>query len=185
MNLLHCIDKLFEASYRDIVAKQSSIYNLFPTFDQRVTQAAHAGGFDLVKQDDANWEFVTNSATDPSKSYTINVKWANFNRDVREKLKDPYYLKKDLSGPNLAKVAKEILFSADMKISCSCPAFQYWGPAYITSKMGSKYGRKENRPPVERNPKEAGAVCKHAQLVLDVLPFYIGRLAKSLRTHRF
>jgi len=65
----------------------------------------------------------------------------------------------------------------------NCPAFLYYGPAYILGrpKYDAKYTDPEHRPPNKRNPKQYGATCKHFTNVLKALPFYTGTIAKWLR----
>jgi ribosomal protein L24 len=63
----------------------------------------------------------------------------------------------------------------------NCPSFQYWGPAYTTTQRGTKYGEPENRPPRIRNPKQYGIMCKHSQLMFDVIPFYKSTMAGHIK----
>ena len=65
----------------------------------------------------------------------------------------------------------------------NCEAFQFYGPAYILSlsKYNAKYTRRERRPPVIRNPKQYGAVCKHMHLVLLELSTMANKMAQHLR----
>jgi hypothetical protein len=64
----------------------------------------------------------------------------------------------------------------------NCPAFQYWGPAYILSlpKYDAKYTRPERRAPHIRNPRQYGATCKHLQGLLQVYPFWTTTCARWL-----
>ena len=53
-----------------------------------------------------------------------------------------------------------------VRIHCTCPAFQYWGSAYHSTKK--KYnlpGKNEVRTPNIRDPKEKRLVCKHVYAV--------------------
>lgn len=67
----------------------------------------------------------------------------------------------------------------------NCPAYLYWGPAYILTHMrgNAKYTRPERRPPDIRNPRQHGAICKHGQVLLDVLPFHGQTMAGQLNKH--
>jgi hypothetical protein len=61
----------------------------------------------------------------------------------------------------------------------NCKADTYWGPEYIKTQYGAgdkdktaQFGVQQDKPPVIRNPKKYGIVCKHAHDVLMVLPMY-------------
>ena len=173
------LDFLFEADYSDITAKQANVYKLFPKFAQRIKEIISNGGLRLEKASNVDWLFRVNSGTMPGKSYEYHVEWKDFAKQLGGALKT---VPKTKSGrPNLVQAARSMVFEGDLNMNCSCPAFKYWGPAYIMSKMDAKWGKKENRPPVVRNPNEYGAVCKHGQLVLRVLPFYISNMATRIK----
>ena len=64
---------------------------------------------------------------------------------------------------------------ADIKVGCSCPAFQYWGSAYQVDNLDSgeqtmpRYdgaGYPENRFPSVRDPGLEKTICKHLAAVL-------------------
>lgn len=65
----------------------------------------------------------------------------------------------------------------------NCPAFRYWGPAYILNlqKYDASYNDDELRPATKRNPKGYGALCKHLDRVMKVLPFYGSTLSKWIK----
>lgn len=80
----------------------------------------------------------------------------------------------------------------DLKVSCSCPAFLFWGYEFILSEYDARYegeggedweGKtgKEKRPPVIRNPNLDGIVCKHLVAVLQVLTFAVSKVASKLK----
>jgi hypothetical protein len=49
-----------------------------------------------------------------------------------------------------------------LRLTCTCPAWQYWGSAYWASQMGYELSRtRETRPPHERDPNGDNMVCKH------------------------
>ena len=59
--------------------------------------------------------------------------------------------------------------SDDVKVSCDCPAFLYWGSDYDASVLGYLYGqsRAKGRAPDERDPDTNNLVCKHAYAALQ------------------
>jgi hypothetical protein len=74
----------------------------------------------------------------------------------------------------------------------NCPAFLYWGYEFIVSEYDARYegeggedweGKrtKEGRPPVIRNPKLDGIVCKHLVNVLTILTFTVSKVAARMK----
>lgn len=56
----------------------------------------------------------------------------------------------------------------DIHIRCNCPAFLYYGDAYMSTQMRYLYGvPRENRFPKIRNPNLKGTMCKHCDKVVD------------------
>ena len=57
--------------------------------------------------------------------------------------------------------AKQLLKN-DVKIFCSCPAWQFWGSAYnSTQNKYNQRGKRETRPPDKRDPLRERKICKH------------------------
>ena len=54
-----------------------------------------------------------------------------------------------------------LAMDGDLRISCTCPAFQFWGFAYITTQLSAKKGEDEDIFPEIRNPRLVGVMCKH------------------------
>lgn len=68
----------------------------------------------------------------------------------------------------------------DLKVYCDDLSFKYYGWQYMAWKLD--YGLEpEERPPVKRNPRLEGTVCKHLYAALDVLPFYMSEITRDLR----
>lgn len=56
---------------------------------------------------------------------------------------------------------------SDWHTRCTCPAAQFWGYNFISTKMKYIYGvPRENRFPVVRNPNLKGTICKHTDRVI-------------------
>lgn len=56
----------------------------------------------------------------------------------------------------------------DVHIRCNCPAFLYWGYAYIGTQLRYLYGiPRENRFPKVRNPNVRGTICKHSDIAIQ------------------
>ena len=176
------IDKIFEVGYSGIVRKQKSINRLFPEFPDRVKQIGAKGGLRLKSQKPDEWFFKIHSGTKESVWYDAHLRFKNVRETLKKYVGDRRLWVKDKSRVDRRKLAKKMLYSLDMELSCSCPAQLYYGGDYILSlaKYNAKYGDKELRQPRIRNPKQYGMVCKHLQNLLNVLPFYETTMAKWL-----
>jgi len=52
------------------------------------------------------------------------------------------------------------------RVTCTCPAWQYWGSAFLASREGYELANdKEFRPANIRDPKEENYTCKHVVAV--------------------
>ncbi len=89
----------------------------------------------------------------------------------------------------LDKEKVNLAISGDLKMSCSCPAFKFWGFQYILTQLDAVEGEEETRAPKpypknpekRRNTKLEGVVCKHLYLVIQVLPFHINNIVRDYR----
>lgn len=87
----------------------------------------------------------------------------------------------DLSTSEKVRLA----ISGDLKVSCTCPAYRYWGYEYINSQLGSNAGEDQERFPYVRNPKLEGILCKHIYKTLDVLPMNWNSISADIDRDRF
>jgi len=177
--------KLFEYTFNQVMRKQRSITSLFPTFNDRVKKVASNGGARFVGTDGNKWNFTVTSGTETGLKYDVIVELIDVEDRIREIInstKDVWV--KEGSYVDYRKLADILIDKVDLRWQCSCPAFQYWGPAYILTQRNAKViPPPEDRAPRVRNPKEYGAVCKHLQNVLKVFPFYVSTLAKWLKVN--
>lgn len=51
--------------------------------------------------------------------------------------------------------------NSDVKVACTCPAYQYWGSHYILDQMDTALPPPENRYPKVRDNELSHTVCKH------------------------
>jgi len=176
------LESLLEATTTDLLRKQKSITKLFPEFPSRVKAIAGMGGIRLARTDVKNWFFKVHSGTKNGVWYENVLHFVNIVPELDRLIRNRKLWIKDRSRIDLNKLAHEFLRKINVRISCNCPAAQYWGPNYILSlsKYDAKYGDREGRPPKIRNPKKYGAYCKHMANVIKVLPFYKTTLAKWL-----
>lgn len=116
--------------------------------------------------------FKSTAATTPGRDFW-NQKIRLVDWDVVLGLPD-----KSLSSRDRAHMA----IFGDLAVHCDCPAFLYWGYAFITTQLDMNAGKaKEKRPPNIRNPKREGIGCKHIASVLGVLPFHISEVARVIK----
>ena len=82
---------------------------------------------------------------------------------------DFYTIGKDKDIPFADAIDYAIDFG-DVSIRCNCPAFLYWGMAYIGTELRYIYGiPRESRYPQIRNPNLRGTICKHCDAVLQYI----------------
>jgi hypothetical protein len=172
---------LLEYTYNDIARKQLSVNRLFPKFPDRVRQVAAHGGVRFKEMFPETWHFTVASGTKDNVKYDVYVKFKNIYETLKKFVPDKRLWKKDGSGVDLRKLAQEVLNNVDMETSCSCPASLYWGPDYIRTQRKAQYGDQEDRRPSVRNPREYGSLCKHGDLVWEVLPAYTMTFATHLK----
>ena len=177
------LQKINELQYKGVLNKQRSINKLFPPFYDRVKAVANNGGVRLKGVEPSRWHFKITSGTENDKEYDAYIRFKNMPEVLNRLAKNRKLWNKARTGVDYRKLGVELLYQPEVELLCSCPAFQYWGPAYILTKRDAKYTEPENRPPVVRNPKQYGAVCKHLQLLLDVFPMYSGTMASFLKKY--
>lgn len=69
-------------------------------------------------------------------------------------------------------------------IHCDDPSWKYWGFQYKATEGGYAL-EKEVRPAHIRNPHKKGSLCKHLDLVLVVLPFYVSDITGELKKNGY
>jgi hypothetical protein len=93
---------------------------------------------------------------------------------VGEEEEPPNY-SPDLSGWQQIQQDHPDILGMDVKVGCGCPAFLYWGSAYIVDQLDSGDGTiprykdapaPESRFPAVRDPGLEKTLCKHLAAVL-------------------
>ena len=89
---------------------------------------------------------------------------------------------KNMSGMSLNDKTN-LALSGDLKVSCSCKAFQYWGYEYILTQLDANYYDRDSGHifPKVRNPKLEGTICKHLYIALSALGNVTYQVAKDYR----
>ena len=177
------LEKILEADAAAIRRKHRSIKRLFPDFDDKTKGVEDKGGLRFVDQDAETWKFKIHSGTQSDLWYDAYLHFKNAKQTLERFVKDRSLWVADKSKVDFRKLSKKFMNKADIQLFCSCPAFKFWGPAFILSldKYDAHYTRKEERPPSVRNPKRYGAVCKHLDRLLKVLPFYGSTMSKWIK----
>lgn len=170
-----------ESPIPDLKKRQSSIYKLFPEFDSRVSAVRSAGGIRLKKESPGLWEFAVASVSHVGARYTVYMQFPDLKEEAVALARDARNWNKDETAPDYQEIGVALLNKTDVRLKCTCPAFLYWGDAYILTQNADIYGDKENRPPRVRNPKGEGVMCKHSQAVFDQIPFFARDLGSHLK----
>lgn len=92
---------------------------------------------------------------------------------------------KKFTDQDWLKAADEIIHG-NLRVYCSCPAFQMWGASFLNSKIKGKLGQAETRPLIRNiNPDIVGHACKHLLAALKEFETLEGTIAKLLGQNKF
>lgn len=108
----------------------------------------------------------------PSTNYTVKISLVDY-PDIAED--------KDLSVQEKVRLA----IAGDLKISCTCPAYLYFGYKYIMTQLDSNESDAEHRFPKIRNPKLNGVMCKHCYIAMQAFPMNWSSIAKDIENNKF
>lgn len=115
---------------------------------------------------------VPSVTANPPTNYTVKVKLVEYpsiadddSMDVREKVR--------------------LAIAGDIKISCTCPAYLYYGYKYILTQLDTNHADDEHRFPKIKNPKLQGVMCKHCYIAMSTLPYNWSRIASDIQNKRF
>lgn len=171
-----------EIDIKGLLAKQRSITRQFPTFFQRVKKVADMGGIRLDSFMDTEWVFKAHSGTQEDKWWEVRIRFLDIPQQVVKHTMNMKLWKKDKSSVDMRKLAQAVLAKVQVQTFCNCPADLYWSHQYTRSnaKYNAKIPPPEDRRPTRNNTHEYGAMCKHHQLVFNLLPHYEGTFAKFL-----
>lgn len=81
------------------------------------------------------------------------------------------------------EAARLLLWGANIRVHCDCPAYKFWGMQYIDTQLDIAINPEERFPHI-RNPNLKGIVCKHLSRNIKVLPFHLGDMAKAIKYQR-
>jgi len=177
-------NELNEATFDTIRRKHRSINKLFPDFAAKTKGVERNGGLRLVSMDKNRWTFKVHSGTKKDVWYEDHILFKGVEEVLKKVVMNRRLWSKSGDKADMRQVAHEFMKKVDVEVSCTCPAFRYWGPSYILSlsKYSAQYSmdNPETRAPNVRNPRKYGAVCKHLDRVLKVMNFYGTTITKWL-----
>ena len=115
---------------------------------------------------------VPSVTADPPTNYTVKIQLLDYpevaddeDLDIKEKVR--------------------LAIAGDLKISCTCPAYLYFGYKYILTQLDSNESNPENRFPKIKNPKLQGVMCKHCYTAINAFPFNWTSIARDLSKGKF
>lgn len=115
---------------------------------------------------------VPSVTANPPTTYTVKIKLSDY-LDIAED--------EDLDVKEKVRLA----IAGDLLLSCTCPAFLYFGYKYILTQLDSNESDDENRFPKIRNPKLQGVMCKHCLSAIKAFPFNWTKIAKDIESKKF
>lgn len=128
--------------------------------------------YEGITEDYTVYYRVPSVTSSPPTSYIVKIKLLEY-PDIAED--------KDLSIREKVRLA----ISGDLQISCTCPAFLYFGYKYILTQLDSNESNDEHRFPKIRNPKLQGIMCKHCYLAISVFPMTWDTIARDIQSKKF
>jgi len=158
---------LNEYTYRDIAQLIDGSF---------LSQKIRADELKRVEYVDIDTDGILNFLVPSSKFDTNGIKYQNQVQFVEWD-----QIGQDEGFNDSVEKARMLLWQGNIKLHCTCPSFIFFGYQYLLSVLDSAI-YPEERPPVTRNPRQRGAVCKHLNRVMRVLPFYSGRISSAIKS---
>lgn len=115
---------------------------------------------------------VPSVTTQPPTNYTVKIKLVEY-PDLEED--------EDLSIREKVRLA----IAGDLKISCTCPAYLYFGYKYILTQVDANAADDEHRFPKIKNPDLEGVMCKHCYTAIKAFPLNWTSIAKDITNKNF
>lgn len=115
---------------------------------------------------------VPSVTSDPPTNYTVKIQLVEY-PDIEND--------EDLTVREKVRLA----IAGDIKISCTCPAYLYFGYKYILTQIDANSSDDEHRFPKIRNPKLQGIMCKHCYAAIKAFPLSWTRIARDIDKKNF
>lgn len=180
-----------ELSLAAMNRKQSSIRKLWPDFDNKVSGVRGAGAFHhglasaRPEKDGILWNFECASVSTPGRKYPFDVFFEDTTGWIK-RAEELGAVTGDGKHIDTVQLARRIMKEGDVRIYHECPAWHWWGFHYMFTQDDAIYDPQgqhaENIPPDVRNPRRRGYMCKHGQVLLQIVPAYYTTLAKHIKS---
>lgn len=157
--------RLDELTRKDLV---SDVDNWTKDKAKLVRKAKYLG----ITEDYTIFFRVPSVTAKPSTNYTVKIKLVEY-PDIADD--------KDLTIKEKVRLA----IAGDLQISCTCPAYLYFGYKYILTQLDTNEDNPEHRFPKIKNPKLQGVMCKHCYVALSAFPFNWTSIAKDIKDKNF
>lgn len=158
-------ERLYELTRKDLV---SDVDKWTKDKSRLVRKARYLG----ITEDYTVFFRVPSVTAKPSTNYTVKIKLVDY-PDIEED--------KDLTVKEKVRLA----IAGDLQISCTCPAYTYFGYKYILTQLDTNEANPEHRFPKIKNPKLQGVMCKHCYVAISAFPFNWTSIAKDIQNKNF
>lgn len=159
------MNRIDELTRKDLV---SDVDNWTKDKTKLVRSAKYLG----ITEDYTIFFRVPSVTTKPPTNYVVKIKLVEY-PDIAED--------KDLTVKEKVRLA----LTGDLQISCTCPAFLYFGYKYILTQVDANEADDENRFPKIKNPDLQGVMCKHCYKAISVLPMNWNSIAKDIEQEKY
>ena len=158
-------ERLLELTRKDLLSDVDS-------WTKKKTKLVRQAKYRGIKEDYTIIFEVPSVTASPPTTYTVAIKMLEY---------------ADIAEDDSLSVAERVrlALAGDLKISCTCPAFLYFGYKYILTQLDTNASDDENRFPKIRNPDLQGVMCKHCYKAIQVLTFNWSIIAKDIKNKNF
>lgn len=157
--------RLDELTRRDLM---SDVDNWTKDKAKKVRKAVYLG----ITEDYTAFFRVPSVTAAPPTTYVVKIKLTEY-PDIADD--------ESMSVQDKVRLA----ISGDLKVSCTCPAYLYFGYKYILTQLDSNEADAEHRFPKIKNPRLQGVMCKHCYTALSAFPFNWSRIASDIERGNF
>ena len=159
------MDRLDELTRKDLL---SDVDNHTKDKSKLVRKAVYLG----ITEDYTIFFRVPSVTANPPTTYVVKVKLLDYPEIADD---DSLTIKEKV----------RLAIAGDLQISCTCPAYLYFGYKYILTQLDANEDKSEHRFPKIKNPKLQGVMCKHCYTALSVLPMNWTTIVRDIQSDKF
>ena len=159
------LEKLLELTRKDLV---SDVDKWTKDKAKLVRGAVYLG----ITEDYTVFFRVPSVTANPPTTYVVKIKLVDYPEIAEDE---------DLSVKEKVRLA----IAGDLQISCTCPAYLYYGYKYILTKLDTNESDPEHRFPKIKNPKLQGVMCKHCYMAMKAFPMRWTTIARDIQEKKF